>query len=458
MVHTDTIAAIATGMNTAGIGIIRISGDDSFSVVKKIFRSPSGKSLSSVNSHQVYYGYIYDNDEMIDEVLVIPMKAPRSYTTEDTIEIDCHGGLVVMNRILETVIKNGARVAEPGEFTKRAFLGGRIDLSKAEAVADLIDSKNKYAASNSLKILTGRLYRHLSAIKEKVLYEIAYIEAAIDDPEHYDLTGYPEELSDKIIVFISEIEKLIDSYKNGKILHEGIDTVILGKPNAGKSSILNTLLGVERAIVTDIAGTTRDSISEQIIINGINLNITDTAGIRDTDDTVESIGVNRSKELAESADLILMVIDSSVSLDSSDYEIFDIIKEKQALILYNKNDLKPAVSLNEIEKYSHHPVISVSAKENSGIDLFRKYVTDNFINGSIKYNDEIFISNQRQLQLLTDSVNSLKNVLLSIENGMPEDCFSIDLTNAYEDLCMIIGESVGEDVVNEIFSRFCMGK
>ena len=458
MVHTDTIAAIATGMNTAGIGIIRISGDDSFSVVKKIFRSPSGKSLSSVNSHQVYYGYIYDNDEMIDEVLVIPMKAPRSYTTEDTIEIDCHGGLVVMNRILETVIKNGARVAEPGEFTKRAFLGGRIDLSKAEAVADLIDSKNKYAASNSLKILTGRLYRHLSEIKEKVLYEIAYIEAAIDDPEHYDLTGYPEELSDKIIVFISEIEKLIDSYKNGKILHEGINTVILGKPNAGKSSILNTLLGVERAIVTDIAGTTRDSISEQIIINGINLNITDTAGIRDTDDTVESIGVNRSKELAESADLILMVIDSSVSLDSSDYEIFDIIKDKQALILYNKNDLKPAVSLNEIEKYSHHPVISVSAKENSGIDLFRKYVTDNFINGSIKYNDEIFISNQRQLQLLTDSVNSLKNVLLSIENGMPEDCFSIDLTNAYEDLCMIIGESVGEDVVNEIFSRFCMGK
>lgn len=458
MVHTDTIAAIATGMNTAGIGIIRISGDDSFSVVKKIFRSPSGKSLSSVNSHQVYYGYIYDNDEMIDEVLVIPMKAPRSYTTEDTIEIDCHGGLVVMNRILETVIKNGARVAEPGEFTKRAFLGGRIDLSKAEAVADLIDSKNKYAASNSLKILTGRLYQHLSSIKEKILYEIAYIEAAIDDPEHYDLTGYPEELSGKIMVFISEIEKLIDSYKNGKILHEGIDTVILGKPNAGKSSILNTLLGVERAIVTDIAGTTRDSISEQIIINGINLNITDTAGIRDTDDTVESIGVNRSKELAESADLILMVIDSSVSLDSSDYEIFDIIKDKQALILYNKNDLKPAVSLNEIENYSHHPVISVSAKENSGIDLFRKYVTDNFINGSIKYNDEIFISNQRQLQLLTDSVNSLKNVLLSIENGMLEDCFSIDLTNAYEDLCMIIGESVGEDVINEIFSRFCMGK
>lgn len=458
MIHTDTIAAIATGMNTAGIGIIRISGDDSFSVVKRIFKSPSGKSLNSIESHKVYYGYIYDNDEMIDEVLIIPMKAPRSYTTEDTIEIDCHGGLIVMNRILETVLKNGARVAEPGEFTKRAFLGGRIDLSKAEAVADLIESKNKYAAANSLKILTGSLYQYLFSIKEKILYEIAYIEAAIDDPEHYDLSGYPEILSNKITVYISDIEKLIDSYRSGKILHEGINTVILGKPNAGKSSILNTLLGVERAIVTDIAGTTRDSISEQIIVNGINLNVTDTAGIHDTDDTVESIGVNRSRDLAESADLILMVIDSSVNLDSSDYEIFDIIKDKQALILYNKNDLKPAVSFDEIAKYSIHPVISVSAKENLGIDLFKTFVTDNFINGSLKYNDEIFISNQRQLQLLTDSVKSLREVLTSIENKMPEDCFSIDLTNAYEDLCMIIGESVGEDVVNEIFSRFCMGK
>lgn len=329
MIHTDTIAAIATGMNTAGIGIIRISGDDSFSVVKDIFKTPSGKSLENIESHHVYYGFIHDNNEMIDEVLVIPMKAPHSYTTEDTIEIDCHGGLVVMNRLLETVLKHGARAAEPGEFTKRAFLGGRIDLSKAEAVADLIDSKNRYAASNSLKHLTGNLFDILCNIKDKLLYEIAYIEAAIDDPEHYDISGYPEELKCKTEKLIDEICKLIESYNDGKILYEGINTVILGKPNAGKSSILNNLLGVERAIVTDIAGTTRDSISEQIVIDGINLNITDTAGIHDTEDTVESIGVHKSKKLAEEADLILMVVDSSVPLDESDKEIFNIIKIKK---------------------------------------------------------------------------------------------------------------------------------
>lgn len=458
MIHTDTIAAIATGMNTAGIGIIRISGDDSFSVVKNIFKLPSAKSLESIESHHVYYGYIYDNDEMIDEVLLIPMKGPKSYTTENTVEIDCHGGLLVMNRILETVLKNGVRAAEPGEFTKRAFLGGRIDLSKAEAVADLIEAKNKYAASNSLKHLTGNLYKLLCEIKDKILYEIAYIEAAIDDPEHYNLDGYGESLSDKLEKIIEELNKLIDSYKDGKILFEGIDTVILGKPNAGKSSILNNLLGMDRAIVTDIAGTTRDSISEQIVINGINLNITDTAGIRDTEDTVESIGVSKSKQLAENADLILMVVDSSVSLDDSDKEIFEIIKDKQAIILYNKNDLDPVVSQEEIAKYSSHPIISFSAKTSNGVDEFKQYIKDNFLNGSIKYNDEIFISNQRQLQLLTNSVNSLKEVLSSIDSGLPEDFYSIDLTNAYDDLCRIIGESIGDDVVNEVFSRFCMGK
>lgn len=458
MIHTDTIAAIATGMNTAGIGIIRISGDDSFSVVKDIFRTPSGKSLDDIVSHKVYYGYIYDDDELIDEVLIIPMKAPKSYTTEDTVEIDCHGGLVVMNRLLDTVLKHGARAAEPGEFTKRAFLGGRIDLSKAEAVADLIDSKNKYAVANSLKILTGDLYQKLCDIKDKILYEIAYIEAALDDPEHYDLTGYPDSLKIKVYDFINDLNKLIESYKDGRILHEGINTVILGKPNAGKSSILNTLLGTDRAIVTDIAGTTRDSISEQITIDGINLNITDTAGIHETDDTVESIGVEKSKKLAEDADLILMVIDSSVPLDNSDMEIINLIKDKQAVILYNKNDLIPMISTDELSVLVYHPIISVSAKDNKGLDSLKKYIRDNYIKGSLKYNDEIFISNKRQLQLLTNSVNSLKEVLNSIDGCMPEDFYSIDLTNAYDDLCRIIGESVSDDVVNEVFSRFCMGK
>lgn len=458
MIHTDTIAAIATGMNTAGIGIIRISGDDSFSVVKKLFKTPSGKSLTDIESHHVYYGYIYDEDRMIDEVLLVPMKGPRSFTAEDTVEIQCHGGIFVMTRILELVLKSGVRAAEPGEFTKRAFLNGRIDLSSAEAVIDLIHSKNSFAMDNSLKHLTGQLQDALQDYKNRLLYEIAYIESALDDPEHYDLTGYPEELESKVKNVIAGLRKLIDSYRDGQILAEGLKTVIVGKPNVGKSSLLNTLLNRDRAIVTDIAGTTRDSIEEQVMIHGINMILIDTAGIHDTEDTVEQIGVHHSIRLVDEADLILCVIDSSEELDDSDLEIFNMIENRRSIVLLNKSDLEQKVTAEDIRKYTDHTVIGISAKDLTGIDAFKQYIKDEFVAGSLKYNDEIFISNERQYSLLTDAVNSLREVLKGIEQGLPEDFFSIDLTNAYDDLCLILGERVEDDVVNEIFSKFCTGK
>ena len=458
MIHTDTIAAIATGMNTAGIGIIRISGDDSFSVVKKIFTLPSGQVPEELESHRVYYGYIHDGDQMIDEVLLIPLRSPRSFTKEDTIEIDCHGGLLVMDRILKLVCRNGARPAEPGEFTKRAFLNGRIDLSEAEAVIDLIRSKNDLAMDNSLRHLVGGLKERLDACKSQIVHEIARIEAALDDPEHYDLDGYSDELRKKTNAWIRDLTELIDSYKEGRIVTEGIRTVILGKPNVGKSSFLNTLLGTERAIVTEIAGTTRDSIEEEIVIGGIVLKVIDTAGVHDTEDPVESIGVERSIRLMEDADLILMVIDSSASLDHSDRKLLSMIRDKKALILLNKSDLSPLVTEEEIRKHTDHEIISVSAKEHQGFDAFRNYITNAFLEGRISYNDEIFISNQRQYDLLTKSVNSLRNVLCSIDQNMPEDCFSIDLNDAYEQLCLLTGERMNDDVINEVFSKFCMGK
>lgn len=458
MIHTDTIAAIATGMNTAGIGIIRISGDDSFSVVKRVFKNSHHETLKTIESHRVYYGYIYDEEHLIDEVLLIPMKAPKSYTKEDTVEIDCHGGILVMNRILETILKNGARAAEPGEFTKRAFLNGRIDLSEAEAVIGLIESKNEYAMQNSLKHLTGKFRDCLNSCKDRILYETAYIESALDDPEHYDLTGYPEHLKDQVESLIEELHKLIESHKEGQILTEGIHTVILGKPNVGKSTLLNALLGKERAIVTEIAGTTRDLLKEQVMIGGISLILIDSAGIHDTNDPVESIGVDLTRKMAEEADLILMVIDASVPLDDSDLLVFELIKDKKALILLNKNDLVSVVSPEDIKKYTDQKILKISAKEESGFEAFREYIKQEFTHGKLPYNDELYITDQRQLQLLTESVKNLRTVLQSIDNGMPEDFFTIDLTAAYDNLCRITGDLVEDDVINEIFSRFCMGK
>lgn len=456
---SDTIAAIATAMTPSGIGIIRISGDDSIELIDKIYKSKSGKKLlSQCDSHTVHYGFIYDGDEKIDEVMVLIMRAPNTYTREDIIEIDCHGGVFVMKRILETVIKYGARPAEPGEFTKRAFLNGRIDLSQAESVIDVINSKNEFALKNSLSQLNGAVLDSIKQIREVLLHEIAFIESALDDPEHISLESYPQKLLLIVDNQIKSIDKLLKSSDNGRILKEGINTVIVGKPNAGKSSLLNILVGADRAIVTDIAGTTRDVLEEQINLDGITLNLVDTAGIRDTDDIVEKIGVDRAKQYADSADLIIYVIDSSTELDDNDFSIIDILKDKNAIVLLNKSDLSTITTENIVKKYLDKPVIYISAKDRMGIDELESKISEMFLHGQVSFNDEVYITNIRHKNSLTEALNSLKLVVESINNDMPEDFYSIDLMNAYEELGLIIGEAVEDDLMQEIFSKFCMGK
>lgn len=459
MVNIDTIAAIATAMGNSGIGIVRISGDEAVSVADRIFKSKQGnKKLSQIESHTIHYGFICDGDEVIDEVLVMVMRGPRSFTAEDTIEIDCHGGMLVTRRILETVLKAGARLAEPGEFTKRAFLNGRIDLSQAEAVIDVINAKNEYALKSSVGQLRGSVSVKIKELREKILYEIAFIESALDDPEHISLDGYGEKLLSGVKKMEQDLLKLIRSSSNGRVISEGVKTVILGKPNAGKSSLMNVLVGEDRAIVTDIAGTTRDILEEHINLQGISLHVIDTAGIRNTDDLVEKIGVDRAMEAAKGADLIIYVVDGSRNLDENDFRIMEFIKDKKAVVLLNKSDLKALVSAEEIAKKSGHHVFLVSAKEETGIDRLEEEIKSLFYEGEIDFNDQVLITNMRHKEALREALESIQMVEKSIEDGMPEDFFSIDLMNAYEKLGLIIGESVEDDLVNEIFSKFCMGK
>ena len=456
---TETIAAVSTAMTNSGIGIVRISGNEALDVLSAMFRpAKKERKVKEIESHTVTYGHIYDGDTMIDEVLVIYMKGPHSYTAEDTVEIDCHGGVLVVKRVLETALKNGARPAEAGEFTKRAFLNGRLDLSQAEAVMELIDSKNEYARKNSLKQLKGSVSEKIGALRKTIIYEIAYIESALDDPEHISLDGYGDHLFDVVKKVKDEIDGLVASADNGRLLSEGIKTVILGKPNAGKSSVLNLLLGEERAIVTDVAGTTRDTLEEHLNLNGISLNLMDTAGIRNTEDIVEKIGVERALNHAEDADLILYVVDSSVALTAEDETIMDMIKDKQAIILLNKSDLVPAVDRAYLEERTKKRVISFSATKELGLSELSDAISDLFFSGSLAFNDEVYITGARQKNALLKASESLGQVLSSIGAGMPEDFYSIDLTDAYEALGSITGESVGEDLINEIFSKFCMGK
>lgn len=461
----ETIAAISTSMNNAGIGIIRITGENAFQVIDRIYRSKGGqKKLSHQPSHTIHYGFIMEKDEVIDEVLVMIMRAPRSYTAEDTVEINCHGGIVAMRKVLEAVLKNGARPADPGEFTKRAFLNGRIDLSQAEAVIDVIEAQNEYALKSSIKQLKGSVQGIIKTLREKILYEIAYIESALDDPEHISLEDYPEELEEKNSLFIKEIEQLLKKSENGKIITEGIRTVILGKPNVGKSSLLNLLSGEERAIVTDIAGTTRDTLEEKVCIDGITLILIDTAGIRETEDVVERIGVRRSKEAVKEADLIIYIADSSTKLDENDEEIMRLLLDKRSIILLNKIDLQAVTTEDHIrEKVKNMGgrddiIISISAKESRGIEKISEALRMLFFEGRLSFNDEIYITNMRHKTALMSALESLKQVEESIRTGMSEDFFSIDLMSAYESLGKILGESLGEDLVNEIFSKFCMGK
>ncbi len=455
----DTITALSTPYGLGGIAIIRISGKDSVKIAEKLYRSPSGKT-KKIASYKAMYGYVISpkTGKKIDEAIFLPMLKPYSYTKEDVVEIQCHGGSICASEILKLICSEGARMAQPGEFTKRAFLNGRIDLSEAESIMDLISSNSELAMKNSIKQLSGSLNKIIVDLRDKILYETAFIESALDDPEHYDLNNYPDELKIKVEDMISSVDVLIKSFDSGHILKEGINTLILGKPNAGKSSLLNTLSRRERAIVTDIPGTTRDTLEEQITINGISLNIIDTAGIRQTDDIVEKIGVDKAIDSIEDADLILFVLDSSRPLDSDDEFIIDKIKDKKVIILLNKSDLDTVINEVDICKKYDKPVISFSSVSMDGLNTLESTITDMFFSGEVKTDDTLYITNSRQASCLSNAKNSLMNVIASIDNMMPEDFFSIDLMDAYNFLGEITGETIDDDLANKIFSEFCMGK
>lgn len=454
-----TIAAIATStMSSGGISVIRLSGEDAVQIADKIFKSVKGIKLTDVASHTVHYGHIVSNERVIDEVLVIVMRAPNTYTREDVVEIDCHGGILVTSKVLEACIDAGASPAQPGEFTKRAFLNGRIDLSQAEAVIDVINSKNDYALKSSVNQLDGVLSRKIRKIREIIINHVAYIEAALDDPEHISLDNYVDNVKNDVDNCVNIVDNLVKNAENGRIMRDGINTVILGKTNAGKSSLLNALAKEERAIVTDIEGTTRDALEEQINIGGITLNLIDTAGIRKTEDIVENIGVEKAKKIALNADLIIYVVDGSRPLDNNDTEIMELIKEKKVIVLLNKSDIGQIVSKNDLNCLSCYDIISISAKEETGLDKLEDSIKNLFFTGNITSNEEIYITNARHKSLLNEALNSLRLVSEGINDGVSEDFLTIDLMNAYEKLGLIIGEAVEDDLADQIFSKFCMGK
>jgi len=470
MYRKDTIAAIATGMTESGIGIIRISGGEAVEIGSRLFRTSTGKDiLKKVVSHTFHYGYAVDSsysecenwkDYIIDEVMIVVMKAPRSYTGEDTVEIQCHGGILVMQKILSAVIDSGARLAEPGEFSKRAFLNGKMDLSKAEAVMDVIHSQNEYALRSSVNQLKGRLAEKVKSLRDQILYEMAFIESALDDPEHISLDGYSDRLYEKLENLSDILVKLIASADNGKLMKEGINTVIIGKPNAGKSSLLNTLVGEERAIVTDIAGTTRDVLQETIKLHGINLNITDTAGIRSTEDKIERIGVEKALQYADRSDLVLYVVDGSVELDENDKKIISMLKDKKVIVLLNKSDLSMVTEEEDLKNVIPEGavIIRTSNMDKRGIDELEETIKEMFFKGCLKSSNELVITNIRHKEALQEAYSSLMLVKKSMDENMPEDFYSIDLMSAYGSLGRIIGEAVDDDLMEEIFSKFCLGK
>ncbi len=455
----ETITAIASGMTASGIGIIRISGPEAFAVLGRIFRTKGQEDVSRFPANTIHYGWICESDgRAVDECLVMIMRGPHTYTTEDTVEIDCHGGPFVMQKILSLVIRSGARPAEPGEFTKRAYLGGRIDLSEAEAVMDLIRARSDEALNSSLMQLSGSVRSTISELRTVILNEVAHIEAALDDPEHYDLSGYGTALSQHLTPVREKLRSLSATFREGRLVREGILTVILGKPNAGKSSLLNAITGKDRAIVTDIEGTTRDTLEEQVELGGITLRMIDTAGIRDARDQIEKIGIGRARTYAANADLILAVFDSARPLDQNDEDILSLIRGKKAVVLLNKSDLPPVVSEGDIARRTDAPVIRISAQRREGIEELEETIRRMFFSGHLNFNEETVITNARHKEAIDRAEKSLELVEQSIEEGMPEDFYSIDLMDAYGALSEVIGEEVSDDLVNTIFSKFCMGK
>lgn len=459
MFKEDTIAAITTGISNAGVGIIRISGDRACEITDRVFQAENKrKKASNMKSYTAAFGKIYDGDDLIDESILLVMKAPHTYTCEDVCELQCHGGIVILRKILDLVLRNGARAAEPGEFTKRAFLGGRIDMSQAESVMSLINAKNDFAVRTSVDQLQGRLKNTIVNMREKILYNVAFIESALDDPEHYSLDGFPDKLRMIIDDILIQVEGLINTFDNGKILSEGINTVIVGKPNAGKSSLLNMFVGEDRAIVTDMAGTTRDTLSEIVNVRGITLNIIDTAGIRETDDLVEKIGVDKAIKSVDKADLVLYVVDGSVELDENDQRIIEKIRDKNVIVIINKSDLEIKIERDAICRYIDAEVIQLSAMTGDGSEELYDMLNKMFFEGSLSYNDQLYITNARHKNELVCTKNALEKVIESIDMGMEEDFFSIDMMDAYEHLGLIIGETARDDLADKIFKDFCMGK
>lgn len=470
---SDTIAGIASGMG-GGIGIIRVSGEDALTAVGKIFRTPkfaknsdkknnskewNEKYLVFQNTHTIHYGYIVEKDgNILDEVMVLLMKAPKSYTCEDVVEIDAHGGPYIVQKILHLLLQEGVKLAEPGEFTKRAFLNGRIDLAQAEAVMKMISSKNEFALESAVKQLEGRVSQYIEKIRQEILHNMGFIEAALDDPEHYELGDFSEQLYQNIQNEIETLQDLLDNFENGRMKSEGINTVIVGKPNAGKSSLMNLLLDEERAIVTNIAGTTRDILEETVQIGNLTLNLIDTAGIHDTEDIVESLGVEKAMEYLSQADFIIYVVDMSDVLDESDEKIIELLQHKNGVILLNKSDLKGRLTEQEIRDKLDWNCISFSSKTGDGLQILEEYITNSFLDGTISYNDQIYLTSVRHREAVEDALQSLKQVLQTIDDGMPEDLYMVDLMDAYRKLGLINGETASEDLVNKIFKEFCMGK
>ncbi len=456
----DTITAISTPLGTAGLGIVRISGPEAIKIADKVFRAKSSKKLQQADNYTVHYGFIIEPDSgrKVDEVITVLMKKPHSFTGENVVEFDCHGGMVPLKRVLNIIIDNGARLAEPGEFSKRAFLNGKMDLIQAESIIEVINSKTEKGLNIAVDHLTGELSAKINYIKNKVVKLMAHLEAAIDFPED-EIEGFQSsELKKRIITVKDNINKLLDTRQQGKIYQEGIKTVIVGKPNVGKSSLLNTLLNEKRAIVTDIPGTTRDVIEEYINLKGIPLKIIDTAGIRETENMVEKIGVERARDFLEKADLVLMMLDVSQGLTDDDLKVYELIKEKQMIVVVNKTDLAPALKKEEIKNhFSEHPVLWISIKEEKGLEELKDEIVGEVFNKQID-SDQVLITRTRHENVLKDALKAIERVYDSYKQGLPYDFLTIDLKECLNKLSEITGETVNEDIIDNIFSDFCLGK